>query len=250
VAAILLIALVWAATLQFQVRRQTARIRSQVDREAVLEERNRIAREIHDTLAQAFAGTAFQLEAVEAELTSASPVCRAHLDHARAMIRHGLAQTRRSVTEMRGQSEASQAGLSDLKECAELLASDSSAQLRFETTGEPYALSPLVETNLLRIAQEGLINALRHANARNVWLELDYGADRLRVEIADDGCGFDLEGAMGAPGHFGLIGMRERAREARGALEVTSSPGKGARIVVEVRRPRPADSAAAQPCLA
>ena len=248
VAAILLIALIWAGTLQFQVRKQTERIRSQVDREAVLEERNRIAREIHDTLAQAFAGTAFQLEAVEAELKTASSTCRAHLDHARAMIRHGLAQARRSVTEMRGQSAASRAGLSDLKECAELLASDSDAQLHIEITGEPFALSPLVENNLLRIAQEALINALRHATPRHVWLNLHYGTDRVHLEIADDGCGFDIDEATGAPGHFGLIGIRERAREASGALELIASPGNGARIFIEVRRPQPADSGVPHPC--
>ncbi len=248
VATVLLLALVWAGTLQFQVRRQTARIRAQVDREAVLEERNRIAREIHDTLAQAFAGTAFQLEAVAAEMNSASSACRGHLDQARAMISHGLAQARRSVTEMRGQKAAAQAGLSDLKVCAELLASDSEAQLHFETTGEPYTLSPLVENNLLRIAQEGLINALRHANPRNVWLKLDYGPDRLRVEVADDGCGFEVDAALGAPGHFGLIGIRERAREANGELTLTASPGHGARIMIEVRHPQSAQLVGAQPC--
>jgi signal transduction histidine kinase len=249
-AAILVIALVWAAALQFQVRKQTARIRSQVEREAVLEERNRIAREIHDTLAQAFAGTSFQLEAVAAELKFASPVCRAHLEHARAMVRHGLAQARRSVTEMRGQSAAARAGLGDLKECAELLASDSDARLHIETAGEPYTLSPLAENNVLRIAQEGVINALRHANPRNVWLKLDYGADCLRVEVADDGCGFDVDRALEAPGHFGLIGMRERAREANGELNVTTTPGKGTRIVIAVHRPHPIETAAAPANLA
>jgi signal transduction histidine kinase/ligand-binding sensor domain-containing protein len=200
---------------------------------AVLAERNRIAREIHDTLAQSFVGIGVQLETV-AKLQPISPeVARAHLDRARILVRSSLAEARRSVWALRSQAlETADLG-GALAEVAEQLSGET--EVAVQVSGRRRRLPVEVETNLLRIGQEALANAVRHAHAQQVRVELCYGDGRVRLSVRDDGRGFDVEQAgQAAGGHFGLAGIRERVHNLGGELSLLSRSGQGAEVVVEV----------------
>lgn len=234
--AVLLGALSWVGALHRQVGKATARVKEQVEREALLEERNRLARDIHDTLAQGYVGTAFQLEALDAKLQDAPAAIRRHLEGAQAMVRHGIAEARRSVVALRGQGDGAVASLSGLRDYAEMLASQSRAQLHWECRGEPPALSTLAEVNLVRIAQEAIANAVHHGDPEHLWVTLSSQAGAVMLEVADDGRGFDTnaEAPYRQPGHFGLLGMRERAREMGARLQISARPGGGTRVAVHI----------------
>ena len=96
--------------------------------------------------------------------------------------------------------------------------------------GTPHTYAASVEEQLLLIGQEAVSNAILHGQARRVAVELDYGDDRMALRVADDGCGFDPESALKAPGHYGLVSMRERAEQVRGRITIASTPGSGTEI--------------------
>jgi ligand-binding sensor domain-containing protein/signal transduction histidine kinase len=200
---------------------------------AVLAERSRIAREIHDTLAQSFVGIGVQLETV-AKMQPVSPeVARAHLDRARILVRSSLAEARRSVWALRSQAlETADLG-GALTEVAQQLSGET--EVAVAVSGRRRRLPVEVETNLLRIGQEALANAVRHANAQQVRVELSFGEGRVRLSVRDDGRGFDVDTAgQVACGHFGLAGIRERVHNLGGELSLLSRAGQGAEVVVEV----------------
>jgi two-component system, NarL family, sensor kinase len=195
------------------------------------EERNRLAREIHDTLAQDLSAIAFQLEAAEALLAQrAEPErVRRSVSAALDLARQGLEETRRSVLDLRAaplEGRTLPAALAALSEGAETPA------VTFEAEGADVRLPPAVEVGLYRIAQEALQNALRHAAAARIRIRLETSPDRVRLTVQDDGRGFAMEGA--AASRFGLVGMRERAHLLGGSFQIESSPGAGTRVTVEV----------------
>jgi signal transduction histidine kinase len=115
------------------------------------------------------------------------------------------------------------------------LTAGTTARAEFQLTGAPRPLPATVETNLLRIGQEAMTNAMKHAKASAIRVELAFEPKEIQLRVKDDGCGFDAQGgATAAFGHFGLIGMRERAERLRGRLTVKSHPGEGAEITVTV----------------
>ena len=202
---------------------------------AVLQERNRIAREIHDNLAQEILGISVQLEIVARTLGSAPDAARKHLDRARALVRSSVAEARRYVWDLRSQSLDERDLPAALAEMTRRLTAESGVQTQFNVSGTFRPLAPQVENNLLRIGQEAVGNAVRHAQAKTVTVSLDFGAREVRLEVKDDGRGFDAASYDGGRGgHFGLVGMRERAEQMGGDANVNSTPGRGTEVTVRV----------------
>jgi len=203
--------------------------------QAVLGERNRIAREIHDTLAQGFAGVSVQLEIVSRQLDSASASVREHLDQARMLVRSSLAEARRSIWELRSQSSEMEDLASRLSKMAAQMGASGQPKIALQVRGTYRPLPPRTEDELLRIAQEAVTNSIRHASASAIDLELAFDPRLLRMTIADNGKGFSPNGDTGGVnGHFGLKGMRERAAAIDAKLNLDTAPGKGTRLCVEV----------------
>jgi ligand-binding sensor domain-containing protein/signal transduction histidine kinase len=201
---------------------------------AVLAERNRIAREIHDNLAQELLGVSVQLELV-ARMVPAAEAARTHLDRARSLVRSSIAEVRRSVWDLRSQSLDEKDLPTALAETTRRLTAESEVQTQFEVRGAFRPLSPHVENNLLRIAQEAINNAVRHARARTIRVDLAFDAVSVRLSVHDDGRGFDpRRGDSSSAGHFGLVGMRERADEMGGTFTIESGAGEGTEISVTV----------------
>ncbi len=202
---------------------------------AVLQERNRIAREIHDNLAQEILGISVQLEIVARTMASAPDAARKHLDRARALVRSSVAEARRYVWDLRSQSLDERDLPAALAEMTRRLTAESGVQTQFNVSGTFRPLAPQVENNLLRIGQEAVGNAVRHAQAQAVTVSLDFGTREVRLEVKDDGRGFDAESYDGGKGgHFGLVGMRERAEQMGGAVTFKSEPGRGTEVSVRV----------------
>lgn len=200
---------------------------------AVLTERTRIAREIHDTLAQGFAGISVQLELVARLLTKAPDAAKPHLDQARQLVRRSLDEARRSVWALRSQALENSDLPSALSHAVKQLVADTAIQSQVQVTGTYRELNRTLEDNLLRIGTEAVTNAIKHAHAPNLHVELNYVRDRVKLRVQDDGCGFDS--TQPSPnGHFGLIGMRERVTSLGGQLIVNSRPQAGTEIIVEV----------------
>ena len=201
---------------------------------AVLNERNRIAREIHDTLAQGFVGVSVQLEVV-ARLVRASPEeASEHLNQARSLVRESIAEARRAIWELRSQTSSENDFAARVSKIAKQAAAPARVQVELDVKGTYRPLTPVVEDELTKICQEAVTNAIRHAQPKTVRVELSFERRRVRMTIADDGCGFDTQSySSGVNGHFGLQGMRERAKRIDAQLVVESQTGKGTRVSVE-----------------
>ena len=207
---------------------------------AIAEERNRMAREIHDTLAQGFLGIILQLQAAEAELPPDAAGVAARVSRAADLARESLQEARRSVWNLRPQRLERATLPEALRQEAAGLGALGEASLAFHATGEERPLPPAVEAALLRVAQEALSNVRKHAQASRVTLTLAYETGGVRLVIADDGLGFD-QGQVAAAAAarrdrsgFGLFSMRERVEGLGGQLELTSKPGQGTTVEVFV----------------
>lgn len=197
---------------------------------AILKERTRMARDIHDTLAQGFTGVIVQLDAAVEALRDEEPEGAAkHIRRARELARESLSEARRSVHALRPQA-LEKAGFPDaLKAIIQNTAAGTSLRADFQLEGEPCQLSPSVEENLLHIGQEALTNALKHAHATEFQARLSFDSGAVRLELRDNGDGFVVGAVHG--GGFGLIGMKERAEQIGATLTVLSEPGAGTDIV-------------------
>jgi signal transduction histidine kinase len=205
---------------------------------AVLVERSRLARDIHDTLAQGFVGISLQIEAVGKMMDKSPTAAKQHLELAQSLITHSLSEARRSVWDLRAQALESADLATALSDEAKRLTAGTSVRAEFHVTGAPRPLPATVESNLLRIGQEAMTNVMKHAKAERILIELAFEPKQVGLRVKDDGCGFESQGGTAsADGHFGLIGMRERATRLRGKLAVESRPGAG----TEIRVTAPAD---------
>jgi len=201
----------------------------------VLEERARLAREIHDTLAQGFVGISSQLEAVAMKMSGDITVALQHLELARKMARHSLTEARRSVMDLRASPLEDRDLPSALASAAQRWSAGGSIPVEVDISGEQRKLPDDVEQNVLRIAQEAVANALKHAGARKIWVYLQMEARRLLLRVKDDGRGFEPARVFTAiDGHFGILGMRERAERLGGELDLLSEPGQGTQVEVRV----------------
>jgi signal transduction histidine kinase len=200
----------------------------------VLEERNRIARELHDTLEQELAGITMQLDLAVDCFQQAPPVAQHALETARDMSRHSMVEARRSVWDLRCQLLENGDLVSALTQIVEPLVPRERTKADFKIQGSPVRLPAAVEMNLLRIGQEAVANAVKHGGARHVSIELRFESASVCLSVSDDGEGFAAH-EPSPTGHFGLLDMRERAQSMGSHLRVESEPGHGTRIAVEVR---------------
>ncbi|HEY8454539.1 MAG TPA: sensor histidine kinase [Actinopolymorphaceae bacterium] len=207
-----------------------AQLLTQAREAGVLDERQRMTREIHDTLAQGLAGIITQIQAAQRAWHTPEDA-RSHLDRALALARDSLTEARRSVQALRPR-ELEDAHLPEaLESLARKWAEGSDVELRVEVTGDPVPLSPALEVALFRVTQEALTNVGKHADASTVGLTLSYLGDVVLLDVRDDGKGMP-DGSQSAG--FGLRSMRQRVRSVGGTLEIESTPGDGTAISVSV----------------
>jgi len=231
----LLAGFAWIFILDRRVRQQTGIIQQKLQREAVLEERTRIAREFHDTLEQELAAITIQLDTVAAQFDDAPSEARQMLELARTMTRRSLFEARRSVWDLRSHLLENSNLVTALSEVTKLMATSSRLRVDVLTSGELRKLAAPVENNLLRIAQEALTNAIKHAQASQIIVKLDYEPSRVCLRVCDDGVGFDTTcHATIYGGHFGLLDMSERAEKIGGVFSMISASGQGTEIIVGV----------------
>ena len=201
--------------------------------DAVLAERNRMAREIHDTLTQDFVGASLQLDLITQHLNRGKfELALEQVKRTRQLVTEGLEEARRSIWELRVNN--SQDSLPT--RLGKIVQRDtfSSIHTRLHVGGAYRVVDPKVEMELLRIAQEALSNVLHHARSAETSVELHYSSDMLMLTIEDKGVGFRVSEASGKTGHYGLLGMKERAATIDGTLEVTSEPGRGTKVTLRV----------------
>jgi two-component system NarL family sensor kinase len=202
-----------------------------------LEERNRLAREIHDTLAQRLAGITLQLESAEAALEVGGDPDRLHkaISQALEQARASLEEARRSVLDLRATPLEGRTLSQALAALAKSALEEHGLVVEYRMSGSEVPLPSRLEAGLYRIAQEALVNTAQHAGTGNASLQLEIRPDRVRLRIIDQGQGFDP--ALIPPGHYGLQGMNERARLLGGEMLIESSPGKGTKIEVSMPLP-------------
>lgn len=222
-------ALAHQATLAIQL----TRLAEQSRQSAVLGERNRITREIHDTLAQAFTGILLQVGVAQRIAKEQPEEAWTLVKRVGELAREGLAEARRSVWALLPEALESRDLANALMRSVEQMTAGADPQTTARIVGTPRSLPPEVGMNLLRIGQEALTNALRHANAQKILVELAFEAHQIRLRVQDDGRGFNLHQQADRDG-FGLISMRQRAEHIGGWLTFTSSLGQGAEVIVQV----------------
>lgn len=201
------------------------------ERTATLQERNRLAGEIHDSLAQAFTGIVIQVGAAARLLAGIPREACEHLARADELAREGLDRARRSASALDPQSAEYADVVRALRRVVEQMTSGTPLRAAFEVHGQPYLVPPELGLQLVRIGQEALTNAVRHAAASNVQVELFYDTDQLGLQVQDDGRGFRVQPEDEREG-FGLSSMRERARRIGAHLVVSSQPGQGTIVAV------------------
>jgi signal transduction histidine kinase len=203
----------------------------------VTEERNRLAREIHDTLAQAFAGIVLHSEVLGASLGVSKQRCAKALSQMQKLARSGLEEARRSVQALRPKALDGNTLPEALRQAAIRLNDDAKLACQFRQRGKNIHLSDAKQNELFRIGQEALTNVLKHAQARTVCITLVSQARRVSLSIKDDGIGLATAKPQDQNHGFGMRTMRERAQGIGGRLHVESRPGRGTIIRVEVPSP-------------
>jgi signal transduction histidine kinase len=201
----------------------------------LLNERTRLAREMHDTVIQGCVGVSTLLEAVarfqRTDLAEASQL----LTHARSQIKETLAEARQAVWDLR-HSTNNQSPTFDLFDLARKLGNEHGANVETAIDGEPVPLDPQTERTLLLVGREALRNSVSHGKPARISVRVAFEATRVRMEVRDDGKGFDSDiSNLASNGHFGIIGMRERVEQVGGAFALHSRPGKGTVVTVSFR---------------
>lgn len=229
-AVLALAAFFWAAQLRTQVASQLAVIETKVQQEAITEERQRIAREFHDTLEQELAGLSIRLDAAATRVTDEKALSL--LEQQRKLLSRLQTETRDFVWDLRDPT----ANAIPADEALALLLSNlqvtTAIPLRLAIMGTMPALPPLVQNHLLRIAREAIHNAIKYSQARAIEVSLEHDDGVVKLEVTDDGTGFDVATSDALEGHFGIRGMRERAKKTGAKIDLHSEAGKGTRVVL------------------
>jgi signal transduction histidine kinase len=202
--------------------------------DAVSEERARMAREIHDTLQQRFVAVLMRLDPLALSKVGVPDGARDHIGETRTILRSCVSEAQRLVQDLRSPA-LDRTGLADaLGGIVQQLSAGGGPRIELKVVGTPRRLPDTTENNLLRIGQEALVNAIRHGQATHVNMELRFEDGRIQLAITDNGRGFDSEHAVAEPGHYGVLGMRERTQQLRGEFLLQSRPGQGTAIRVAV----------------
>lgn len=213
----------------------TARQEAELQFKAVLSERTRLAQELHDTLEQTLTGIALQMDTAS-KFTATDPArSDHHLELARNLVTQSQTEVRCSVWDLRSHSpeQLDLPGL--LERITGQLTEDTGLRVTVTAQGQVRPLPEIIEENLLRVAQEALTNIIKHSQATEASMSLDYGSHNVVLDIRDNGVGFRTDQHAGPlEGHFGLLGMTERTRRLHGSVELSSEPGAGTRICVTI----------------
>lgn len=213
---------------------QLIQLSQQSRQAAVVAERNRMARDIHDTLAQGFTGIIMQLEAAKGATSNGDPLeVNNRIERAEELARESLGEARRSVRALRPRALHGGKLSVAMDDLLKRMTDGTGLNADFKSEGNEQAIPADSEDVLLRITQESLTNTIRHANARNFGATLIVQEDQIQLQLVDDGRGFDIEQENDG---FGLIGMRERVVEAGGQLMIRSKPGVGTEVLVMLNR--------------
>ena len=227
---LLLGAMIWGA---HKLRMRQAHARFQ----AVLEERNRLAREMHDTLIQGCAGVSALLEA-HSSLDENEPHTKENLlSYARGQLRTTINEAREAVWDLR-HADGSAANISPiLNNMTQQVSHEFGVPVKYQFSGEPFNLHQSIAHEVLMVVREALHNAIRHGQPSRVQVKVDFDDKQLRVEVHDDGRGFDTKQASASGnGHYGLVGMRERVKRIGGTLSLNSLAGKGTELIIRIPR--------------
>jgi signal transduction histidine kinase len=220
---------------QLSLALQVARLTEHAAHAAAFEERQRLAREIHDSLGQAFTAILIQLRSVEETLVDAPDLARTAIGQVRALAREGLAEARHTVDTLRPQTLERFDLATALRRATVQATLGTPLDVQCTVRGDIYALPFDTATDLLRIAQEALSNTLKYADAQRLTIELTFEPSQTQLRVQDDGRGFDPEQATAAGG-FGLLSMRARAMAIGAELTICSAPDQGTRLVVALPR--------------
>ena len=216
-----------------QANAQLADYAAALEELTISRERNRMARELHDTLAHTLSALSVQLETVKAYWEVDPATAQHMLDKSLTATRSGLQETRRALKSLRA-SPLDDLGLGlALRKLAEETAQRANLRLHLAVPEYLPSLTPAVEQCIYRVAQEATANVAHHANARRLTVQLTFDG-QVALQVSDDGCGFDTQ-QMESAGHFGLSGMRERAELVGGTLTVTSQPGQGTTVQLVIK---------------
>ena len=200
----------------------------------VLDERARMAREIHDTIAHGLTGIVTQLEAAE-QASDRRDDWQRHVDNAMRLARESLSEARRSVEASRPEVLEGVTLEDGLADVAQRWSAINGVPVEFIATGDRLPLHPEIELALLRTAQEALANVAKHAGASRAGMTLTYMGDEVALDVRDDGVGFAVDDRPTGPGTgFGLTAMRQRVGRVAGTLAIESEPGGGTAISVRV----------------
>jgi signal transduction histidine kinase len=201
--------------------------------------RTRIAQELHDTLLQGFTSVGLKMDTLISGLPPSLVATKQQFEKILNQSDEYLVEARRAVWELRSPSLDPIGDFPHaLKKVSERALQGTGIRLHFATTGSPNKPAPAVEDNLLRICEEAVVNAVKHAHPTQVEVDLNYSPAELRLRIRDDGVGFNSSGPDGSKnGHFGLVGIRERVKSIAGNLSLSSQPGQGTEIQVRVPLP-------------
>jgi signal transduction histidine kinase len=220
-----------ALTVYALYRRRVHHVRTHFD--VVMAERNRIAREIHDTLAQGFVGISLKLELARRLMATSLESAGEVLEQAQTLAKDSLAEARRSIWNLRAEL-ADEDLPSKLSKAVRQSVDNEDLDVRIEITGAYRPLPLRIETEVLRIGQEAVMNVVRHANATRLDVHFAFDSTKAQMTIRDNGCGFRPGEPGSGAGHFGLRGMRERAEGINATLNVTSAAGEGTQICLEL----------------
>lgn len=242
-ACLLVLALIWVQTLRRLVAERNLRLAAEKQRRgeaeiefrAVLQERERLAADLHDTLEQSLTGLAYQIETLKRLGNEASPRIAHHLDLASQMLARSRDDVRRSVWNLCTKGLGGKSLRETIRNSVAEVAAGTGITVECGGAGEERPVPAPMASHLILIAGEAVTNALKHAKPTRIQMAVDYHPGTVELSVVDDGCGFDPAQVLGPhQGHFGLQGMRERARRLGTELQVSSKPGQGTSIAVRV----------------
>jgi signal transduction histidine kinase len=220
----------WIA--RHRLREQAAeQLKAETEFAAILNERNRMAREIHDTMSQGLSAISMQLEVVKRQLPKESQV-RESLEVARSLTRTSMTAARKAIWNARSQDLEDGDLATALGDVLRHLTEGTETMGELRVTGQMRRFAPVTENDLLRIGQEAITNAAKYAQAKNILVTLDFGERQFCMYVKDDGKGFDVQAPPPGEGGFGLKAMRERAAQLHAEFSITSEPGRGTVVTV------------------